>query len=289
MLAPGESSACRAGLGLFGSLLGTVPDRGEPRALPFGDIRAIGFDETTYEVVVETVSGEWRIGRLARRSTPFLEELKRARLEFVAAYQTRLKDVMPHLAAHMLQQLSGEWLEGIAVPAESLDERAAGTSARLLEFLPSAERRPFVHQLTAQFRHAPRFGWYWSAEAAEDSAPSFEPFALFQKTVPGGFAAAWEELGDMGAATYIFRGAEADLADRVNAALRSIRFAREPIYLAEAELLTTGEHRHYVPLLCRSEHLKFLKARFAGRVLHVEAEAHAARVAALCAEPGTGS
>jgi hypothetical protein len=112
---------------------------------------------------------------------------------------------------------------------------------------------------------------------------------LFQKTVPGGFAAAWEELGDMGTATYIFRGAEADLVERLNAALRGIRFAREPIFLAEAELLTTGEHRHYVPLMGRSEGLKFLRARFAGRVLHDEAEAHAARVAALCAEPGTGS
>lgn len=289
VLVPGNSSACRAGLRLFGSLLGIVLDRGEPQAIPFGDIRAISFDETAHAVVVATVSGRWSIGRLARRSTPFFQELMRARLEFVAAYQTKLKDVMPHLAAHTLQQLSGEWLEGIAVPAEFLDERAPGTSARLLEFLPSAERRPFVNQLAAQFRHAPRFGWYYSAEAAEDSAPSFEPFALFQKTVPGGFAVAWEELGDMGAATYIFRGTETDLADRVNVALRSIRFAREPIYLAEAELLTTGEHRHYVPLLDRSEHLKFLRARFAGRVLHVEAEAHAARVAALCAEPGAGS
>lgn len=285
VFAPGASSASRAGLRLFGSLLGIIPDRGEPQVIPFGDVRAITFDEAAYEVVVETVAGRWRIGRLARRSVPVLEDLKSARQQFVARYQAQLKDVMPHLAAHELQQLSGEWLEGVAVPSVSLDERAPGTAARFLEFLPSGERKHFVSQLAARFGHPPRFGWYYSAEAAEDAARPFEPFALFQKSVPGGFAAAWEELGDMGTATYIFRGTETDLVERLNSSLRSIRFAREPIYLSQTELLTTGEQRHYVPLLDRSEDVKFLRACFAGRVLHVEPETYAARLATLCGEP----
>ena len=285
VLAPGESSPRRSGLRLFGSLLGIVPDRGEPQAIPFGDVRAITFDEAAYEVVVETAAGKWRIGRLARRSVPVLEELKRARLEFVARYQAQLKDVMPHLAAHALQQLSGDWCEGIAMPAVSLDQRAPGTAARFLEFLPSGERRAFVDQLAQHFGHAPCFGWYYAAAADADTTRLFEPFVLFQNSVPGGFAAAWEVLSDMGTATYIFRGAEPDLAAKLNEALRSIRFAREPIYLSQAELLTTGEHRHHVPLLERSDDLKFLRARFAGRVSHVEPETYAARVAALCGEP----
>ena len=152
------------------------------------------------------------------------------------------------------------------------------------EFLPS-ERRVFVGQLAQHFGHAPCFGWYYSAAADADATRLFEPFVLFQNSVPGGFAAAWEVLSDMGTATYIFRGAEPDLAAKLNEALRSIRFAREPIYLSQAELLTTGEHRHHVPLLERSDDLKFLRARFAGRVLHVEPETYAARVAALCGEP----
>ena len=285
VLAPGKSSACRGGLRLFGSLLGIVPDRGEPQAIPFGDVRSITFDEAAYDVVVETVAGRWRIGRLARRSVPFLEELKRARVEFVVRYQAQLKDVMPHLAAHELQQLSGDWLEGIAVPAESLDQRSPGTAARFLGFLPSEERRFFADQLAARFGQAPRFGWYYAAAAADDDARPFQTFALFQKSVPGGFAAAWEVLSDMGTATYIFRGAEANLAEKLNTALRSIRFAREPIHLSQAELVTTGEHRHHVPLLNRSDDLKFLRARFVGRVLNVEPATYAARVATLCGEP----
>jgi hypothetical protein len=287
IVAPGESSARRAGLRLFGSLVGIVPDRGEPLAIPLGDIRAVSFDETTYQVVVETTSGRWCIGRLGRRSVPFVEELKRTRQEFGMQYHAKLKDVMPHLAAHRLQQLSGEWLEGVAVPAESLDEAAPGTRSRFLEFLPSAERKLFVKQLTAGFGQSLRFGWYCSAENSEDSAYSFEPFVLFQKSVPGGVAAAWEDLGEMGTATYIFRGTEPDLAERLNAALRAICFAREPIYLSQAELVTKGEHRHYVPLLDRSGDLKFLRARFAGRVLHVEPETYATRLAELCGESGS--
>lgn len=117
----------------------------------------------------------------------------------------------------------------------------------------------------------------------------FEPFVLFQKSVRGGFASAWEVLSNMGTATYIFRGAEADLAEKLNAALlRAIRFAREPIHLSQAELRTTGQHRHYAPLLDRSNSLKFLKARFARRDGDVcRARGGALRRPGLNVPPGT--
>jgi hypothetical protein len=284
VFAPGATPA-RGGLRLFGSLLGVVPDFGEPAVVCFADIRGVTFDATRYQVVIETtVGGSLRVGRLARRSTPFLDELMRARLELVTAYQAQLKDVLPHIDEIQLQRLSDEWREGISVPAEALEARSKGTAARLLEFLPSEDRKVFVGRLSGLFREPPRFGFYFAAERALDSVGTrpFEPFALFQKAVAGGFAAAWEALGEMGTATYVFRGREADLAAQLSAALREIRFAREPVYLSEAELLTTGEHRLYVPLLRRSKHLAFLKERFAGRVLHIEPDTYPARVEALC-------
>src|SRR5213594_1992668 len=143
--APGESAPRRAGVRLFGSLLGIVPDRGEPLALPYGDLRGIAFDESAHQLAVEADGGGvWRIGRLARRTAPFLEELKRTRRELIALYQAQLKDVMPHIPELELQQLSVEWREGIAVPAQTLEARSPGTAARLLAFLPSGERRTFV-------------------------------------------------------------------------------------------------------------------------------------------------
>ena len=276
----------RAGLRLFGSLLGIVPDRGDPAVVPYGEMRGVAFDASTYHVVVEALDrAPWRIGRLAKRTMPFLEELKQARLALVASYQTQLEDVMPHIDELELQRLSDEWREGVALPAAALEKRSRGTAARLLQFLPTEERRVFVAALSALFPEPPRLGFYHSAERSQDPSETrpFEPFALFEKAAGAGFAVAWEGLGKMGTATYVFRGAEPDLAARLNASLRAIRFAREPVYLSEAELVTTGEHRHYVPLLRRSKELQFLKEQFAGRALHVEPETYPARVAALCA------
>jgi hypothetical protein len=282
VLAPGASAARRSGLRLFGSLLGVVPDRGEPQAIPYGDVRGVAFDAAAYQVVVDAAGGTWRIGRLAKRSTPFVEALKRAVLDLGVRYQAQLKDVMPHIGGLDLQQLSGDWREGIALPAEVLGGRDPGAPARLLGWLPSEERRRYVEQLSAYFGRPPRLGFYYSAEAAESGTRPFEPFALFEKTAGGRAAVAWEVLGEMGTATYVFRGADADLAGTVNRALRAIRFAREPVYLPEGELLTTGAHRHLVPLLGRSDELKLLRRAFAGRLLHTEPEAYGARLAALC-------
>jgi hypothetical protein len=282
---PGSAAGVRAGVRLFGSLAGIVPDCGDPAVVPFGDIRSVTFDAAAYQVVVKTAEGAaWRFGRLAKRSITFREEIERARLAFVASYQAQIEDVMPHIGELERQALSGEWREGIALPAPSLEQRSRGTAARLLEYLPSGERRQFAAALAALFPEPPRLGFYYVAEPGE--ARPFEPFALFQKATAAGSAVAWEELEEMGAATYVFRGPEPDLASRINAALRAVRFAREPIYLPEDEMVTTGAHRLYVPLLRRSAALQFLRQRFAGRAIHADAEAYPARVEALCAVNG---
>ena len=281
---PDSATPGRAGLRLFGSGLGIVPDGGEPVVVAYGEMRGVALDAAAYQVVVEVADrGAWRIGKLARRTAPFLEELQRARRDFVASYQAQLKDVMPHVGALELQQLSDEWREGVALPAVRLESAARGSTERLLGFLPAGERRSYADGLSSIFASPPRLGFrYTSERAAEGAGRPFEAFALFEKQAAGGLAVAWEALGEMGTATYVFRGAEPDLAARVNDALRATRFAREPLYLSEAELLTTGEHRHHVPLLRRSKELRFLRERLAGRVPHAEPETYRARVEELC-------
>src|SRR5205823_4559629 len=92
VLIPGDARPVRAGLRLFGSLLGIVPDSGDPAVVPYGEMRGVAFDASTYHVVVEALDrAPWRIGRLAKRTMPFLEELKQARLALVASYQAQLE------------------------------------------------------------------------------------------------------------------------------------------------------------------------------------------------------
>src|SRR5204863_7530363 len=66
---PGEPASKRAGIKLFPSLLGVVPDQGEPLSLPYADMRAVSLDANAYQIMVElTGGGIWRIGKLAKRT-----------------------------------------------------------------------------------------------------------------------------------------------------------------------------------------------------------------------------
>lgn len=282
-LLPGATAAGRAAFRLFFNLLGVLPEKGEPVAVPYTDVRRIAFDEAAYQVVVTRVDGAvFRFGKLAKRSTPFLEGLKNAVSDFSVAYQTQLKNVAPDVWPPALRQLSDEWREGVALPAARLDAVSPGFSARLLDFLPSEARKPFV----AALRNAagpPAIGFYFSPDAAAggNDAPPFIPFALFP--LKGGKALAWETMSDDALATYVFRGGDAAALASANAAWRSIRFAREPVYISEAELKTVAEYRHHVPLLLRSPELPALKQRYLGRALHTEPESYAASLASLAA------
>jgi len=101
-------------------------------------------------------------------------------------------------------------------------------------------------------------------------------YALF--ALRGDATVAWETLGEEALATYVFRGGTPSAAAEIDEGLRAIGFAREPLYLAEAELKTAAAHRHHMPLLRRSAALGLLRRRLLGRVIHAEPDQYAARL-----------
>lgn len=258
---------------VFEASVAVLPNAGEPARIRLGEVRRVGFDEGRYQVVVEMAGGSvWRLGKLAGRTTPWLEALREAVQRFNVAYQTQLKDVLPDVAPPALRELSATWLEGHALPGNDLDRVSAGASARLLAHLPDESRRPFVTALDRRAM-ARALGFYFSPDAAESGGAPFIPYGLF--TLPGGRATAWETLGGETLATYVFCGGAATVAE-IDAALRDVAFAREPIYLAEDELKTSAEYRHHVPLRRRSAALRLLRERLVGRVIHADPETYPA-------------
>jgi hypothetical protein len=268
-----------ARLRLFEAAVAVLPGTGEPARIRLGEIRRVGFDECRYQVVVEMAGGTaWRVGKLARRTTPWLEALREAVQRFNQAYQTQLKDVLPDVTPPVLRDLSATWLEGHALPDDALDRVAAGTSARLLAHLPTESRRPFVAALDGQApARAP--GSYFSPDASEPGDAPLVPYGLF--TLRGGTATAWETLGGESLVTDVFRGRTLAAVAELDAALRGVAFTREPIYLPEDEMKSSAGSRDYVPLLRRSAALAHLRQHFVGRVIHTEPEPYAAQLADL--------
>jgi hypothetical protein len=105
-----------------------------------------------------------------------------------------------------------------------------------------------------------------------------------------GNAVAWEAASSAGRATYFFRllppGEESVLKDRdraqkatasavhrLNRAIVTLNFRREPIYLSDESLQTQEKYRRYAIACRKIPVLRELRASFLGRALHTSHEA----------------
>jgi hypothetical protein len=97
-------------------------------------------------------------------------------------------------------------------------------------------------------------------------------FWLIAPSPDGRFAAV--EFAEADSATFVYRtgGDFPDFAQRLNRALEAINFKREVIRLSDAEI-QKPENADYYMANKRTEALQFVRANFAGRVIHSSAEA----------------
>lgn len=249
VLEPGPAADAR--LLVFPTHVAAVPAGTDPFQVPFGSVTDVSFTEGTWEVVLETPSGNVHFGRLARRTDAFARAVRKAReamLERCAkASGTRL------------------FADGRAVPATAL-----GTDfERLLVSFSAPERLDGAREIvTRAGRDGCRLGLAELLDPDEDSLAAKEELpentaAFLLATV--GDRVVLELLSGPSAATYVFRGA----TDAIAADLAAIHFRRRGLALSEEE--TRGPAgRPYRLALRRLEPLKRLRAATAARVLHTE-------------------
>jgi len=113
-------------------------------------------------------------------------------------------------------------------------------------------------------------------------------------------AVAWEAASSAGRATYFFRplppGMESVLNDRgraqeaiasavrrLNRAIVTLNFRREPIYLSDESLQTQEKYRRYAIACRKIPVLRELRASFLGRALHTSHEAWRAQMSTILA------
>src|SRR5919197_745644 len=87
---------------------------------------------------------------------------------------------------------------------------------------------------------------------------------------PVGRAVAHEVTSEEGHATYLYRSDPGDLhrsIARLNRALLTLNFRREPIY-AQAEEIETGQFQKYRVAVRKLDYLRFARDSFLGRAIH---------------------
>ena len=223
--------------------LTVVPSDRDPFQLPFGQIRAIRFEPGEWSVAVETPSGVFKFGRLARQTDAFVRELTEA------------------------WTAQGKRLSAIAGDPRFADGLGVAGVEPLLEPWTAPERDTCVaaiRKLGGEIRVG-------LVELLDPDAAGLAP----KRELPGNLAAfllaegkgnvVLEILSGPSAATYVFRG----ILDEVNADLQRLHFRRRPLSFSEGEL--AGEAAHpYRLALRRLEPLRRLRAALVGRVVHGE-------------------
>ncbi|MDQ2982598.1 MAG: hypothetical protein M3R70_01550 [Actinomycetota bacterium] len=276
-------------LRLFEDLLVVVPERGTMWGLPFSFVEEVIWDEELYQVRVATDDGQvYVFGHLAKRSEEFRDEL----LRLLAALERRtaatLQALLPGASPAAVSALAAVMRDGRAVQQHVVDELAPGLWPSLEDAVVGPDLKESYEALKAQ---SPA-GWtalgVKTVRASDAEAPGdvvlwfFCPLGRDGKPVN---AVAHEITSEQGHATYLYRPVEAErwpqLADaeiadavragvtRINRAILTLNFRREPIY-APAEEIENGRYSRYRVALRKLDYLRFTRDALLGRAIHNE-------------------
>jgi hypothetical protein len=309
---PAQISAVRLGLNY-------LADGGPCAQLPFGALGEPAFDAASYEVSVPLAPGplappgaKLKIGRLARRTDELISLLKEARERSLADTARCLVALMPALASGPRAALADEIRVGRMISREHCEAVAPGAWRALWNAAAGADREEYRDALESMsggpgrlsLGMRPYGGTQPNAAGVDDAAPvaddassgdSALPVVYVAALLPGASAEddllALEVLSERDHATYAYRVAPAPSGLSRDAAfarlvavashtLLSIDFAKEPLYLPEAEAMSARDGL-YRAALHRLDNLREMRARLAGRAIHSSAAAWRAQLEKL--------
>lgn len=254
----GGPEPLRVELRLFEDLLVVVPERGTMWGLPFSFVDRVEWDEELYQVHVVDDEGERHVfGHLAKRSQEFREELARLLEALDRRTAEALGTLLPGVPEASLAALGRLMRDGRAARQDAVDPAlwapleaaVAGAEERRDEYDWLKSRGP---------------GWTAVGVKAREGSPAMWFFC------PLGSAVAQEVTSEDGGATYLYRLDHADpwrSIVRLNRALLTLNFRREPIYASEEEI-ASGRFSRYGVALRKLPYLHEARERFLGRAIH---------------------
>jgi hypothetical protein len=249
-------------LRLFEDLLVVVPERGTIWGLPYSFVEDVTWDAELYQVHVRDDEGEEHVfGQLAKRSEEFVGELRRLLEAAGARTQAALAGLVPGAPP----QLGRLMRDGRAVQQREVDALDAALWPKLeAAVVGEALREPYetLKALSPPGEVALGVKQVGGASGAEE-----RPILWFFCPL-GTRAVAHEVTSEEGHATYVYRGDPSTIL-RLNRALLTLNFRREPIY-APAEEIESGQFQQYRVALRKLDYLRFAREAFLGRAIHNE-------------------
>jgi hypothetical protein len=311
---------------LYKSNLAVLPTNSQSFQWRLADVDSVRFDESSYEVVLDSGSDQLRVSKLAKRTGEFRAKVQEAMSALSTQSAQALHSKFPFLNPDQLQATASLLREGRAESVAKLDTIQPKFSAALTGNAVDKNLKPYFDellkrtaagQLYAGFKliRAEAEGAQPSegdvAEADEDAsdapdADSAGPdtlywffFPIAQKDGSVANLVGWEASSASGRATYFFRlmnpAKSSELRDtnlrdaalrRLNRVLGMLNFRRRPIYLSDDELQTDPRFHRYAIAARRMPEVREVRANFVGRAIHSSLEAWQAQVAAILAKAG---
>jgi hypothetical protein len=286
---------------LFEDMLLVIPERARMFGVPFSFIEDVAWDESLYQTTVRADDGaSYVFGQLAKRSEEFRDELKRLMAALAARTAKTLQGLLPNVEPGLVSRLARVMRDGRAVQQRVVDAIDPGIWPQLEDAVVGAEG------LRESYEHLKAMsppGWTAlgvkavKAEAGDDATPEPEPepepapdgeavapdappsaaadhhMWFFAPLTQTGNAIAHEITSETGHATYLYRSPDpseegvAAAMSRINRAILSLNFRREPIYASEGDL-QTPKFQKYLVALRLLDYLRFTREQFLGRAIH---------------------
>jgi hypothetical protein len=169
---PGACDGAEAELRLYDDALVVLPRGGEPEQVPFAFVADVVTDATGYGVEVRTLDERTlRLGRLARRTTEFLDRLRSG----VTAARGRtgylVDAVLPGLGALGARSVAAALPDGLAAPRARLDAIDPTVFTALVSSCTIPDRRSCAALLAGAGELS--FGWHQRTSVEQEAWSTF--------------------------------------------------------------------------------------------------------------------
>ncbi len=290
----GAANGAPAEIRIFKSNLAILPQAGPPVQWRLAEIDTCTFDNTAYQVVLQSGGERLVLSKLAKKTDECFGRLRDAIDALHTHAAAALHELFPFLNADALVRLQQAMPEGRSCPETRLAAIHPNLPAAILRHAVDDSLRPYFDTLRAQANGPLQVGFKFTRandvvevlESEAEEAPAEEQplFFWYFFPLPNGLVA-WEATTGSGRATYFFRaGAPADAAiARLTRGLALINFRREPIYLPDASLDQQPRFHRYAIGARKLADLRGLRSAFAGRAIHSSLETHGAQVSSILA------
>jgi hypothetical protein len=321
-----DGSSGPAEFRLYKSNLAVLATNSQSFQWRLADVDSIRFDESSYEVVLESGSNQLKISKLAKRTEEFRAKVQEAMSALATQSAQALLSKFPFLNPDQLQATARVLREGRAASVANLDAIHPKFSAALMSNAVDQNLKPYFDELMKRTAAGQLYAGFKLIRAEPDDAQASTQadqerdedttdapdadiagpdtlywffFPIAQKDGSVANLVAWEASSASGRATYFFRlvdpAKSSQLRDasvrdaavaRLNRVLAMLNFRRRPIYVSDDELQMDPRFHRYAIAARRMPQVREVRANFIGRAIHSSVEAWQAQVETILAKVG---